>query len=85
MSFAGLSKPEDRANVIMYLHSMGGGPPLPEPPAPDAGAAGGADAAAPDQGPGAVEGETEKPAEQVGAMGGNQPVASQNAPTGPVQ
>jgi len=35
MSFAGLSKPEDRANVILYMRENGGGPalPTPEPPA----------------------------------------------------
>ena len=30
MSFAGLGKPEDRANVILYLRENGGGPALPE-------------------------------------------------------
>ena len=29
MSFAGLSKPEDRANIIVYLNSMGSNVPLP--------------------------------------------------------
>lgn len=34
MTFAGLSKPEDRANVIAYLNSMSDAPkPLPAPPA----------------------------------------------------
>ncbi|MEO0061968.1 MAG: Cytochrome c-552 [Pseudomonadota bacterium] len=33
MSFAGLSKPEDRANVILFLMSNGGGPALPTPEA----------------------------------------------------
>jgi len=32
MSFAGLSNPEDRANVILYLHANGGGPPFPSAP-----------------------------------------------------
>ena len=83
MSFAGLSKPEDRANVIMYLHSMGGGPPLPTAPAADAAAApGGADDAA---APGKVEGEAKTPADAAGATGSDKPVASTNAPTGPVQ
>lgn len=45
MTFAGLSKPEDRANVILYLLDHGGGPPLPEPPAEEP-AADAADAAA---------------------------------------
>lgn len=34
MSFAGLSKPEDRANVILYLLANGGGPALPAAEAP---------------------------------------------------
>ena len=33
MSFAGLSDPQERANVILYLLQNGGGPALPEPPA----------------------------------------------------
>jgi cytochrome c len=36
MSFAGLSKPEDRANVMAYLAANGGAPPKPEPEAPAA-------------------------------------------------
>ncbi|MGX7896533.1 c-type cytochrome [Tsuneonella sp. HG222] len=36
MSFAGLSKPEDRANVIAYLKANGGGPDYPAPAAPEA-------------------------------------------------
>ena len=36
MSFAGLSKPEDRANVIAFLKSKGGGPEYPAPAAPAA-------------------------------------------------
>ncbi|HEY9552761.1 c-type cytochrome [Allosphingosinicella sp.] len=36
MTFAGLSKPEDRANVMAYLNSMSGSPiPVPPPPAVD--------------------------------------------------
>lgn len=31
MSFAGLSSPEDRANIIRFLYENGGGPALPEP------------------------------------------------------
>ena len=34
MSFAGLSKAEDRANLMAYLKSMGGGPDFPAPAAP---------------------------------------------------
>jgi cytochrome c len=36
MSFAGLSKPEDRANVIAYLNAQGSNLPLPPAPAADA-------------------------------------------------
>jgi cytochrome c len=39
MTFAGLSSPQDRANVIAYLKQQGGGPPFPPPAAPAAGAA----------------------------------------------
>lgn len=36
MTFAGLSKPEDRANLMAYLNSMSGSPiPVPPPPAVD--------------------------------------------------
>lgn len=45
MTFAGLSDPQDRANVIAYLNSLGSNLPFPPPPAEDA-AADGADAAA---------------------------------------
>ncbi len=51
MSFAGLSKPEDRANVILYLNSQGSNLPLPKAdaaPAAGAPAAADAKAAAPD-------------------------------------
>jgi cytochrome c len=36
MTFAGLSKPEDRANVIVYLNKEGSNLPLPAAPAPGA-------------------------------------------------
>lgn len=36
MSFAGLGKAEDRANVILYMRENGGGPALPAPEAPAA-------------------------------------------------
>lgn len=48
MSFAGLSSPEDRANVIAYLKANGGGPDFPAPAAPAAEAAPEGDAAAAD-------------------------------------
>lgn len=58
MTFAGLSSPEDRANVILYLNSKGSNLPLPAPEAagaaPDAAASGAApDAAASDAAPAA--------------------------------
>ncbi len=45
MNFAGLSKPEDRANLIAYLNSQGSNLPLPAAPAAEAAPA--ADAAKP--------------------------------------
>lgn len=36
MSFAGLSKPEDRANVLVYLNAQGSNLPLPAAPAAEA-------------------------------------------------
>ncbi|MEY4271086.1 MAG: hypothetical protein RLZZ58_2302 [Pseudomonadota bacterium] len=47
MSFAGLSSGEDRANLIVYLNSMGSNLPLPAAPAAAAPAEGEAAAAAP--------------------------------------
>lgn len=49
MTFAGLSKPEDRANVIAYLNSQGSNLPFPAPPAADEAPAEG-DPAAPAEG-----------------------------------
>jgi cytochrome c len=73
MTFAGLSKPEDRANVIAYLKQQGGGPEYPPPAAP---AADKADAAAAtDAGAGAaVSGADANPVEAAGAAGQPQPV-----------
>jgi cytochrome c len=77
MTFAGLSNPQDRANVIAYLKQQGGGPDYPAPAAPAA-AAGKADAAAavaPDAGPGAaVSGAPANPVEAAGAAGQPAPV-----------
>jgi cytochrome c len=65
MSFAGLSNGQDRANIILYLKSLGGGPPLPTPAAPAAGDKA-ADAAAKD--PTAAAGPAAKPgADAAGA------------------
>ena len=70
MSFAGLSSPEDRANVMEYLASMGGAPAKPAPAAP-AEEEGAEDAA--------VEGEEPTEAEAGGALAADEPVASENA------
>ena len=35
MTFAGLSKPEDRANLMVWLNSQGSNLPIPAPPAVD--------------------------------------------------
>ena len=79
MSFAGLSKPEDRANVILYLLENGGGPPLPEPEPEDAGEEPGDEVDGAGEGPGAVEGADAGEAEAAGAMGADQPVPAANA------
>ncbi len=47
MSFAGLSKPEDRADLIVYLNSQGGGKPIPAAPKEDVAAPAAAEGAAP--------------------------------------
>ena len=69
MSFAGLSKPEDRANVIAYMKANGGGPDYPAPAAPAA-----EEEAAP-----SVAGEEPTEAEAAGAMGADEPVAEAGA------
>jgi len=61
MTFAGLSKPEDRANIIAYLNSQGSNLPLPAAPAADAAPAEGDAAAAPAEGA-ATEAAAETPA-----------------------
>lgn len=63
MTFAGLSKPEDRANIIVYLNSQGSNVPLPPPPAADeAPAADGAAAPAAGEATGAPAEGSEAPA-----------------------
>lgn len=47
MTFAGLPKPEDRANLIAWLNTQGSNLPLPAAPAADAAPAEGEEAAAP--------------------------------------
>ena len=87
MSFAGLSKPEDRANIIVYLNSMGSNVPLPAAEAAPAavvadaatkaGAApkAGAAAAAPAAGTAAAAGAVAQPAPAV-AGGGDKAVGN---------
>ena len=75
MSFAGLSNPEDRANIIVYMNQQGSNLPLPAAPAPGAEAAaeGAADGVAP--GGEKLDGEP-----QTGDVG-NQSGVSPNAPS----
>ncbi len=79
MSFAGLSSPEDRANVILYLHANGGGPPFPaapveEPATGDAASTDGADGQAVQGDPTQGSGPVDNPArEAAGAMAAEQP------------
>ena len=77
MSFAGLSKPEDRANIIAYMKANGGGPDFPAPKAADAAAP--ADGAAPAAA--ATEGEAPGEAEAAGATAAEVPAASDQAAT----
>lgn len=79
MSFAGLSSAEDRANVMVYLASMGGAPPKPEPAAPVAEEGDASDA--PGAGPGAAEGADPSAVQAAGAMSADQPVP-EGDPTG---
>ncbi|MBX7528537.1 c-type cytochrome [Qipengyuania vesicularis] len=68
MSFAGLSKIEDRANVMEFMATYGGAPAKPEyVPAAEEGA------------DPAVAGEEPSEAEAAGAMGADEPVAAANA------
>jgi cytochrome c len=76
MSFAGLGRPEDRANVILYMREYGGGPPLPPPVVEEEAGEEGLDGAA--EGPGAIEGGAPDDVEAAGAMGAEQPVPSNN-------
>lgn len=58
MTFAGLSNPEDRANILVYMNAQGSNLPLPAAPAEDAAAEGDEGAAE-----AAAEGEEAAPAE----------------------
>ncbi|HEU4820378.1 MAG TPA: cytochrome c family protein [Qipengyuania sp.] len=84
MSFAGMSKPEDRANIMAYLKANGGGPEFPAPkaaeaPAEDAAvdpAATDGAADAPGAGPGPVQGAPVTAPEAAGGASADQPVTS---------
>jgi len=55
MSFAGLSNPEDRANVIRYLNDQGSNLPVPPPPAAEAATADAAATTTAAEAPGKVQ------------------------------
>ena len=87
MTFAGLSDPKDRANVIAYLKQQGGGPDYPAPAAPaaDAGAAKSDAAAATDASAAPGPGPSGTPAsgpEAAGAAAQPQPVAGKASGSG---
>ena len=72
MSFAGLSKPEDRANVMEFMAKYGGAPakPAPQVEEPEAG----------EEGEGvSTTGEEPSDVEAAGALGADNPVPSANA------
>jgi cytochrome c len=84
MSFAGMSKPEDRANIMAYLKANGGGPDFPAPVAADVpanAAAAGDEAVPPGAGPGPVEGAAAGDVEAASAASADQPVASPQGAT----
>ena len=75
MTFAGLSKPEDRANLMLFLNSRGGKLTVPPPPAEDA-----AVAAAEAEGAGAEKAADEGVmTEQQAAQGGQKNVGGEGA------
>ena len=78
MSFAGLSKPEDRANVMEFMSTYGGAPAKPEP-APAETEEVREDF--PGDGLGPVEGAEAGAAESAAGMSADQPVAAANAAT----
>ena len=69
MSFAGLSSPEDRANIIAYMHANGGGPDFPAPLAAEAPAEG---EAAAEEAEAAAGGEPDTPEAEMIAPGAYQ-------------
>ena len=77
MSFAGLSKAEDRANIIVYLNTLGSNVPLPAAAAAPASADAGTAAGAPAAGTAAAAGAAAQPAPAV-AAGGDKAVGNTN-------
>ena len=75
MSFAGLSKIEDRAAVMLYMNSMGSNLPIPEFVAEVA------DEAEGEEGAGDVDGAATTDAEDAGAMSADVPVATDQPAT----
>lgn len=85
MTFAGLSSPVDRANVIAYLKQQGGGPPFPPPAKAPAGAAKSDKAAATSANAAPGPGPSGTPAngpEAAGAAAQPQPAPANNAAVG---
>ncbi len=79
MTFAGLSNPQERADVMLFLNSRGGGLPVPPPPAEDPAAAGNKAAAEADDA-GAEKAENEPVLnEQQAAKGGPKNIGGEGA------
>jgi cytochrome c len=72
MTFVGLKKPEDRINIIAYLHTQGSSLPVPPPNPKAAAAAAGAGTPAPTAGP----------TKAASASAAGQPAASASGPSG---
>ncbi len=84
MSFAGLGKAEDRANVMLYLAENGGGPPLPEF-VPEAEGEEGGEAVEGEEGAEAaegVDGAAPSEAQAAGALGGPEATAASRTGAG---
>ncbi|GAA0736402.1 c-type cytochrome [Sphingomonas japonica] len=80
MSFAGLSNPEERANVIAYLNSQGSNLPLPAAPAADAAATPSEDAAIANATDGQQTGDLENVATPAPGAPSQDPAAAEEAP-----
>ncbi len=82
MGFAGLKNNEQRADILVYLNSLGSNLPLPAPAPEETVPEEGVDGAA--EGPGAIEGGDPSAVEAAGAMGSAQPVVGTGT-TNPVE